>query len=148
MGKKSKKAKSNKLPKTIAGVKVPKELRDVGGLVGRLARDPAAREVALAALTAALAVRKDNRKAARNAADEAGEAAEKAGKAVGWIGPALTAAAIEGGRMLLDAYEDKRTSSVKAGRRRDGDSPKPADAEGKQLKKARSGEDLTSGVTH
>jgi hypothetical protein len=148
MGKKSKKAKTNKLPKTIAGVKVPKDLRDVGGLIGRLARDPAAREVALAALTAALAVRKDNRKAARNAAGEAGEAAGKAGKAVSWMGPALTAAALEGGRMLLDAYENKRTSSEKATGRRDGDSSKAGDADGKQLKKAGPGEDLTPGVTH
>jgi hypothetical protein len=102
MGKKNKKAKAGKLPKTIAGVKVPKELRDVGGVLSRLARDPAAREVALAALTAALAVRKDNRKKVRDTVDEAGGAVEKA---AGWVGPALTAAAVEAGRMLIDAYE-------------------------------------------
>lgn len=105
MGKKSKKAKKDKLPKKIAGVKVPKELRDAGGLLVKMARDPSAREVALAAVTAALAARKDTRKAARKALAETGDATEKAGKAAGWIGPALTAAAVEAGRLLLDAYE-------------------------------------------
>ena len=105
MGKKSKKAKAHKLPKTIAGVKVPKELRDAGGMIARLARDPAAREVALAALTAALAARKDTRKLARDAVAETGESMRKTGKATSWMGPALTAAAVEAGRLMLDAYE-------------------------------------------
>lgn len=105
MGKKSKKAKAHKLPKTIAGVKVPKELRDAGGMIAKLARDPAAREVALAALTAALAARKDTRKLAQGAVAETGERVRKTGKAVSWMGPALTAAAVEAGRLMLDAYD-------------------------------------------
>jgi len=105
MGKKSKKAKKDKLPKKIAGVKVPKELREAGGMLFKIARDPNAREVALAAVTAALAARKDNRKAARKVVSETGEAAAKAGSVASWIGPALTAAAVEAGRLLLDAYE-------------------------------------------
>ena len=105
MGKKNKKNKTDKagkLPKTIAGVKVPRELRNAGGMLTRLARDPAAREVALSALTAALAVRKDNRNTARKIVSDTGEAT---GKATNWIGPALTAAAVEAGRLLIDAYE-------------------------------------------
>ena len=106
MGKKNKKDKTSKLPKRIAGVKVPKDLRDAGGMLAKLARDPTAREVALAALTAALAARKDSRKVARKALAETGEAAENAGRAAGWVGPALTAAAVEAGRLLLEAYDN------------------------------------------
>lgn len=106
MSKKSKKPKTNKLPKKIAGVKVPKELRNTGGMLAKLARDPAAQEVALAALTAALAARKETRQAARSAVAEAGEVAEKSGRAASWVGPALTAAAVEAGRLLLDAYDN------------------------------------------
>ena len=105
MGKKSKKAKKDKLPKKIAGVKVPKEIRDAGGILFRIARDPNAREVALAAVTAALAARKDSRKVANKAVGEAGEAMSAAGKVTSLLGPALTAAAVEAGRLLLDAYE-------------------------------------------
>ena len=105
MGKKNKKNKASKLPKRIAGVKVPKELRDAGGMLAKLARDPTAREVALAALPAALAARKDTRKLARETLAETGEAAANAGRAAGWVGPALTAAAVEAGRLLLDAYD-------------------------------------------
>lgn len=141
-GKKGKKAKSDKLPKKIAGVKVPKELRNVGGVVARLARDPAAREVALAALTAALAARKDNRQAARKAIGEAGEAAQKAGKSASWIGPALTAAAVEAGRMLVDAYDGGNGS-------RDGSPPAATDeADAKPAKKLKAKDAPNPGVTH
>jgi hypothetical protein len=105
MGKKNKKNKASKLPKTIAGVKVPKELRNAGGMLARLARDPAAREVALAALTAALAARKDSRQAVRNSPAETATSTEKSGRSTSWMSPALTAAAAEAGRLLLDAYD-------------------------------------------
>ncbi len=147
MGKKSKKAKADKLPKTIAGVKVPRELRDIGGVVAKLARDANAREVALAALTAALAARKDNRQAARKAVGEAGDAAESAGKAAGWIGPALTAAVVEAGRMLLDAYDNG--GKAKEQPQDEGATPKLADnSDGKQAKKNEGKADAAPGVTH
>ena len=138
MGKKNKKNKTSKLPKKIAGVKVPKELRDAGGMLARLARDPAAREVALAALTAALAARKESRTIARKALDETGEAAGKAGRAAGWVGPALTAAAVEAGRLLLEAYD---SGGARGGTSSDDGKPKagkalPADKE------------VAQGVTH
>jgi hypothetical protein len=120
MGKKNKKAKGDKLPKTIAGVKVPKDLRGAGGLLASLARDPAAREVALAALTAALAARKDNRKAARKLVAGEGEGAEKSSSASSWIRPALTAAAVEAGRMLVDAFDDRKAKPPSASDERRG----------------------------
>ena len=138
MGKKNKKNKTSKLPKRIAGVKVPKELRNAGGMLGKLARDPAAREVALAALTAALAARKESRTIARKALAETGEAAGNAGRAAGWMGPALTAAAVEAGRLLLEAYDSGgargSTSSDEAKRKEE--KALPADKE------------VAQGVTH
>ncbi len=134
MGKKNKKSKTGKLRKTIAGVKVPKELRDAGGILAKLARDPAAREVALAALTAALAARKDSRKLARKAIGETGEAAANAGRAAGWVGPALTAAAVEAGRLLLDAYDGggKRGSTSSDNQKRNEQKALPATKEAGQ----------------
>ena len=141
MGKKNKKAKAAKIPKKIAGVKVPKDLRQAGGMLFRIAQDPHAREVALAALTAALAARKDNRNAARKAVAETGEATEKVGKAAAWLGPALTAAAVEAGRLLLDTYEGK-SSRDKA----DGDGA--GDADRQPAKKLPRKEEAAAGVTH
>jgi hypothetical protein len=138
MGKKNKKAKAGKLPKTIAGVKVPKELRDAGGMLSRIARDPAAREVALAALTAALAARKDNRKAARNVVAETGEAAKTAKS---WLGPALAAAAVEAGRMLIDAVESGGNAGNNAGGRSGG-------ANGKAAKAAAGDQEAPAGAAH
>ena len=138
MGKKNKKSKTSKLPKKIAGVKVPKELRDAGGMLAKLARDPTAREVALAALTAALAARKDVRKAARNTLTETGEAAGNAGRAAGWVGPALTAAAVEAGRLLLDAYDSGGLRG----------STNPDDGKRKEEKPLPAGKQAAQGVTH
>ena len=109
MGKKKDKGGKDKLPKTIAGVKVPKELRK-GGQFAKLMHDPMVREIALAALAAALAARKDTRHAAKRATRDAGEAAgdvaESAGRSAGWVKAALGAAALEAGRMVIDAIED------------------------------------------
>ena len=138
MGKKNKKNKSSKLPKKIAGVKVPKELRDAGGMLAKLARDPTAREVALAALTAALAARKDARNVARKTLAETGEAAGNAGRAAGWMGPALTAAAVEAGRLLLEAYDSgsmRGSTSSDNGKR-------------KEEKALPAGKEAAQGVTH
>jgi hypothetical protein len=110
--KKGKKDGEEKLPKTIAGVKVPKELRK-GGQFAKLMHDPLVREIALAALAAGLAARKDARRAAKRAALDAGDAAEGAVEGAtqkaGWVKAALGAAAVEAGRMVIDAIEDAGT---------------------------------------
>ena len=104
-----KKAKKDKLPKTIAGVKVPKELRK-GGQFAKFMSDPTVREIALAAIGAALAARKETRQAARQAARSAdgaaSDAAESVGRSAGWLKAALGAAAVEAGRLVIDAIED------------------------------------------
>ena len=109
MGKKKDKGGKDKLPKTIAGVKVPKELRK-GGQFAKFMNDPMVREIALAALAAGLAARTDARRAAKRTAAKAGEAAEDAAegaeRSAGWVKAALGAAAIEAGRMVIDVIED------------------------------------------
>lgn len=96
MGKKSGK---KKLPKKIAGVKVPKDVRKAGNRLVRLAETPLAREIALAALAAGLAARKDVRKAASGAGEEASASA-------GWVSAALGAAAAEAGRRVIQAPDE------------------------------------------
>jgi len=130
MGKK--KDAKDKLPKTIAGVKVPKELRK-GGQFAKFMHDPLVREIALAALAAGLAARKDARRAAKKVAVQAGDAAEGAaedvGGGAGWVKAALGAAAVEAGRMVIDAIEDSGRSK---GRGSDKAEPAGADAGGAQ----------------
>lgn len=129
-----KKGDKEKLPKTIAGVKVPKELRK-GGQFAKFMNDPLVREIALAALAAGLAARKDARRAAKRAAVGVGDAAEEAagdvGRGAGWVKAALGAAAVEAGRMVIDAIEDGglRPRSTPAKAKADGGA-EPAVADG------------------
>ena len=130
MGKK--KDGKDKLPKTIAGVKVPKELRK-GGQFARFMSDPMVREIALAALAAGLAARKDARRAAKKAVIQAGDAAEGAaeevGRGAGWVKAALGAAAVEAGRMVIDAIEDSGSRSKgRATNGKGSDKAEPAEA--------------------
>ena len=96
-------SKKLKIPKKIAGVKVPKELRKAGKQLVKLAEEPRARDIALAALAAGLAARKDSRKAAKEAAVDAGD---EVAKTAGWITAALAAAALEGSRRILEALDE------------------------------------------
>ena len=129
MGKK-KKADKDKLPKTIAGVKVPKELRKGRGDLMKLVNDPVVSEIALAALAAGLAARKDARRAAKRAAADAGDAAEGAvTKGGGWIKAALGAAALEAGKMLIDAIEDVGAKSKRSAANGKGGGAKASGAE-------------------
>jgi hypothetical protein len=101
--------KSKKLPKKIAGVKVPKELRKASGKLARLAEQPVAREIAFAALAAGLASRKESRKAAKQAAVQTGgEVAENAA----WMTAALGAAALEAGRRIVEVLDDGKGGNL------------------------------------
>jgi hypothetical protein len=104
--KKAKKADTDKLPKKIAGVKVPKEVRKAGDQLAKLVQEPLAREIALAALAAGLAARKDVHKTAKQAALQAGDAAGDVAQSSGWVSAALGAAALEAGRRVLVALEE------------------------------------------
>jgi hypothetical protein len=101
MAKKGKKAKSKtaKVPKEIAGIKLPKELRKaVAPIVDWADRNPLLTDAVAAALLAgatALADNKGAKKAAKAAGAGAGAAAVKAGKGGERIGLALAVAAGE-----------------------------------------------------
>lgn len=97
------KDKKNKIPKKIAGVKVPKELRKSGEKLTKLAKDPVVREIALAAVAAGLASREETRKKAKKkAAETGGNLSEDAG----WVAAALGAAALEAGRRVAQVIEE------------------------------------------
>jgi hypothetical protein len=97
------KDKKKKIPKKIAGVKVPKDLRKSAGKLTKLAKDPVVREIALAAVAAGLAAREDTRKKAKKkAAEMGGEASESAG----WVAAALGAAALEAGRRVSQVLDE------------------------------------------
>lgn len=106
MAKKGKKTKdqktgggAGKVPKEIAGIKLPKELRKaVAPIVDWAERNPLVTDAIAAALLAgatALADNKGAKKAAKAAGAGAGAAAVKAGKGSERIGLALAVAACE-----------------------------------------------------
>jgi hypothetical protein len=109
--KKQKKAKSGKaaqpeatkLPKRIAGIKVPKELREPGGKLLEAVRHPLVMDVAAAALIAAAAgLRKGGPGDRAHSGNSAGAGATRP-KPAADIGTLLAVTALEGVRRLSDA---------------------------------------------
>lgn len=102
-----------KIPKEVAGVKVPKKLRKKAKRAVKLAESPVARELAVAALTAAAAALADGKQARRRAArvregvdEAAGELRREAAK----FRDVIRAAAVEGARRLLQEMDAVRTA--------------------------------------
>jgi hypothetical protein len=92
------KKKNAKLPKKIAGVKIPKKLRKSGGKLLTVANTPAGRELIAAGLVAAgTAIAAKAQKARRPTEDQPGEErldpAERGAQVAGQIGATLGAAA-------------------------------------------------------
>ncbi len=98
------KTKKMKVPKKVAGVKVPKKLRRTANQALELAGSPAALEMAAAALGAAAAALAGT-KAARNAGRDAADASGAVGQGAVKLGDVVKAAAVEGVRRLLDGVE-------------------------------------------
>lgn len=105
--KKAKQAPADGTAEHPRAKRIPKELQNVLDTIAGLAKEPLAREIVIAAAGAALAARKDARKAAKKAVREAGDAIGDSPAAAGWVGAAVTAAAVEAGRRLLQAYDAK-----------------------------------------
>lgn len=104
----AKKAKK-KLPKTIAGVKVPKELREAGAKAAVLLDHPMVIDlVAAALLAAAAAIREGDRiqAAAGAAGEEAADAADEVRRSAGTAKRAAKAAAAAIGRGILDELQE------------------------------------------
>ena len=109
--KKQKKAKPGKaeaagtakLPKRIAGVKVPKKLREPGGKLLEAVRHPLVMDIAAAALMAAAAALRDGK--GKGAAPPAG--ARPAEARTPDLGAILAATAVEGVRKIAQASRSK-----------------------------------------
>jgi hypothetical protein len=140
---KAKKQKDQQ-PEKRRDSKMSKELRVAVDKIGEIAREPLAREILVAAAGAALAARKDARKAAKKAAREAGDAVGDSAIAAGWVGAAITAAAVEAGRRLLEAYDQSQGDGgeARSSARSDGRGP----AKTAKLRKAKPA-GRTSGAT-
>ena len=139
MGKKS---KSAKLPKKIAGVKIPKAVRKTGGSAVKALRHPLLADIVAAALIAAAAAIRSNKKvrrAARTAKDKAGEAAKGAGAGAATLGTVIAAKAKEGADWLGESYAGATASNgngaAKSGRSSKSSSGKSARSSGKKTKK-------------
>ena len=105
--KKAKQAPAEGTAEQPKAKRIPKELQNILDTIAGLAKEPLAREIVVAAAGAALAARKDARKAAKKAVREAGDAIGDSPATAGWVGAAVTAAAVEAGRRLLQAYDAK-----------------------------------------
>lgn len=110
-----------KIPKQIAGVKIPKTLRDSGKAAMKLAQNPVARELLSAGLVAAAAAVAANsraRKAAidggRDVADAVTGAATTASSSAAMIGAALVDAAGTAAERFLSAKDGKVEPAVEA----------------------------------
>lgn len=127
-----------KVPKQIAGVKVPKKVRKAGNKALQLADHPAALELAAAALSAAaVALQSKGRKRrveqvaphlaqlARSA--PGGEEGSGAPDAASKLGDLVKAAALEGARRLLDNVANAKPSAAPAAQA--GSAPRQAEAQ-------------------
>ena len=101
---KDKKPKALKVPKRVAGIKVPKKLRKSANKALAIAESPQARELAVAALTAAATA------LTTRSAEGEGRPALRPGEGgtddrAGRLADAVIAAALDGARRLLDGLE-------------------------------------------
>jgi hypothetical protein len=95
------KDKKMKVPKRIAGVKVPKKLRKPVNKALAIAENPATRDLAVAALTAAAAALAKKSDAAAPRPSRPGETGAE-GNGTGTLTDVIIAAALDGARRLLD----------------------------------------------
>ncbi|HET9427486.1 MAG TPA: hypothetical protein VFO69_03920 [Allosphingosinicella sp.] len=120
MAKKSKSKAKLKLPKEVAGVKVPKGLRKQAKKLLEIIDSPAGRELAAAGLTLAagsLAAKASDSKAksaVKSLAREAVDKGRSGGGDAADLGAILSAAVAEGARRFLEGYEEGKQSAASA----------------------------------
>lgn len=93
-----------KVPKRVAGLKVPKKVRKTANKALKLADNPLAMELTAAALAAAAAsmkARKGSAKAASGGEDQLEAVREQAGR----LRDLIVAAALDGAKRLMDGVE-------------------------------------------
>ena len=107
----------NKLPKKIAGVKIPKALRSSGGAVAQIAQNPVAREIFAAALVAAAAALASNKKVQR-ATGTAGETAKglasDTADTANRLGHAIAAAITSAAHRIYPETDDRQPAPLAA----------------------------------
>jgi hypothetical protein len=108
------KEKGTKLPKKVAGVKIPKGLRKAGEAAVDLAQQPVVGEFVAAALTAAAASLMADSKAGKAVRHEAADAASDTLKQASAIGSAVKKVLLEAARELLDNFEQATPEKVLA----------------------------------
>ena len=101
------KEKAGKLPRKVAGVKVPKKLRKAGSAAMDLAQQPVVGEFVAAALTAAAASLMKDTKVGKAVQRQASDAGSEAVKDASAIGSAVKRALLDAARDLLDKLDDK-----------------------------------------
>jgi hypothetical protein len=120
--------KQTKVPKKVAGIKVPRELRAKLQPVLKAAEHPVVADLiaaGIAAASAAIANTKMARDFARKAGDEAVDAADSTAKQARRTGDMVKSIAIDFARHFIDAYEGRpstagsaRAKPKKTGRRK------------------------------
>jgi hypothetical protein len=121
MPKKAKTAAKLKLPKEVAGVKIPKGLRKQAKKIVELIDSPAGRELAVAGLSLAASslVAKTGNEQAKGAVKALTKAARKsaasdAANEAADLGAILRAAAAEGARRFLAGFEEAQSVKTQA----------------------------------
>jgi hypothetical protein len=114
--------KNVKIPKRIAGVKIPKKARKTANKAIKLGASPVVRELAVAAIAAAGGKAAADRKQSPGEENGSGRSAEVRIDAAG-IGEAFRTAAIDGLRRFLEGFEEGLRN---IGAAPDEDRPKPA----------------------
>ena len=107
--------KKNKIPKQVAGIKVPKKLRKAGNRAVKLAQDPVVGEVVAAALLSAAAALREGagpeRKGSQPAADQGAEEVRRQATA---LGDSLKGLALDFARRALEGLSDSERAKTEA----------------------------------
>ena len=122
------KTKGPKIPKEVAGVKIPKGVRKAGKAAAELAQQPIVGEFVAAALTAAAASLVAQSKAGKAVRSEAADSASETVKEASAIGAAVKRALLDAARELLDSMDDAASGELLGG--------SGGKAKGKRKKKA------------
>ena len=125
------KLKGAKLPRKVAGVKIPKKLRKAGSAAMDLAQQPIVGELVAAALTAAAASLMKETKAGKAARREAAEATSETVREASAVGTAVKQVLLEAARELLAGFAEAKPEKVlaKSGPKKPGRRKKPGVAD-------------------
>lgn len=117
------KDKKGKSDKAVAGVKIPKSVREAGAAAKEFAQQPVVSDLVVAALTAA-ATSLAQTQAAKAAGDATADAASETVEHASAIGAAVKRVLLDAARELLDNLDDAVESGEKTLARSAPDKPK------------------------